>query len=122
MKSNSNIKPATFVPVGDGTYFYNYNIVQVNKQVEDAERTEYDYEQVRISAIDDNVIKAAIIAEKYLIGQEINILNNYRRYELKLTTNISFKYEYINYLKVIDEIKDMVDVDVANYYENGTVQ
>ena len=45
MKSSSDVKPAIILPLGNGSYHYNYNIVE--EKVEDpetGEKTVYNYD------------------------------------------------------------------------------
>ena len=114
MKSSSNIRPNVFDKVGDGTWFYNYNIVEINT----AEGTIYNYDQVRVKSIDDNTLKVAVIREKYTSSQEANLINNCRRYDLKLSTDVALKNRYIDYLRDVDEMKAMVDGDIINHSSN----
>ena len=117
MKSNSNVRPKTFEKVGNGSWFYNYNVVERTETDPETqeERTVYDYDQVQVwDEPNDNVLKKAVIAEKYTLDEEINLQNNYRRYEFGMSKEISFKNDYINYLKDVDAMKAMVDRDLVN--------
>ena len=48
MKSSSDVRPAIILPLGNGSYHYNYNIVE--EKVEDpetGEKTVYNYDTCR---------------------------------------------------------------------------
>lgn len=51
MRTNSNIKPNAITDLGDGTYYYNFNIEAVEKKRENSNRTynTYYYDQVRLN-------------------------------------------------------------------------
>ena len=108
MKSSSNIKPPTFDKVGDGSWFYHYNV----EEVEGEDGVTYKYEKVRVWSIDDNTLKDAVIRDRCTIGQEANIINNYNRFVLGLVDDESFKTMYIDYLNEITAIKAMVNNDL----------
>lgn len=113
MKSSSNIKPKTFDAVGDGSWFYHYNVVDVDVvDVNGDKSIIYKYEEVRVWSIDDNTLKDAVIRDRYTIGQEANIINNYNRFVLGLVDDESFKTRYIDYLNEITAIKAMVNNDL----------
>lgn len=48
MKSSSDVRPAIILPLGNGSYHYNYNIVE--EKVEDPETGEKDRLQLRYGA------------------------------------------------------------------------
>ena len=114
MKSSSNIRPNVFDKVGDGTWFYNYNIVELNT----ADGTIYNYDKVRVKSIDDNTLKEVVIREKYTASQEANLINNCRRYDMKLSADIALKNKYIDYLRDVDAIKAMIENDLVNHSSN----
>lgn len=118
MKSNSNVRPLTFEKVGNGSWWYRYNIQE--REVEDPETKEksvvYDYDEVQVwEKPNDNNLKAAVIADKYTLSEEINLANNYRRFELGMTTDEAKKTGYINYLKDVDALKAMVEKDLVDH-------
>lgn len=118
MKSSSNIMPRTFEKVGNGSWFYNYNIKSRTEKDPESEKdhTVWEYDQVQVWSLpDDNVLKKAVIAEKYALDEEINLQNNYRRFELKLSNDKAFETDYINYLKDVDTLKEMVEKDLVDH-------
>lgn len=118
MKSSSDIRPSTFEKVGDGSWFYNYNVTKVVETSKESEQEQavYYYDQVRVFGLpSDNILKEAVIRERYTAGEEANLINNCRRYDLKLTTDVSMKTKYIEFLNEVDVLKRQVDDDIANY-------
>lgn len=118
MKSSSNVRPSTFEKVGNGSWFYNYHIVERTERDPESgeERTVFDYDQIQVwEKPNDDVLKEAVIANKYTLEEEINLQNNYRRFELKMSKVKSFETDYIEYLKDVDALKQMVDQDLVEH-------
>lgn len=124
MKSISDDKPKIFEKVGDGSWWYRFNVQMVT--VEDPEtgetRTEWHYDECRIfEQPNENNVKAAAIAEVYTVGEEINLQNNFQRFQLGLSKDESFRTKYIEYLQTVDAIKDQVERDLVEYAGDITV-
>lgn len=118
MNTISNVKPKTFVKVGNGSWWYNYNIkvVDVTDPETDQLHTEYHYQSVQVwQQPNDDILKKAVISEKYAESDEINLQNNFNRYQLGLYTDESYKTDYVNYLKDVDAMKAMVDNDLKDH-------
>ena len=62
MKSNSNIKPKIIEAIGNGNYFFNYNIEEIEKE----DGISYNYIQVEIEGYPtyDSIV-SAIIKENF---------------------------------------------------------
>jgi len=118
MNSISDDKPKTFVKVNNGSWWYNYNIkaVEVTDPETQKTRTEYHFDVVQIwgTPTDDN-LKKAVIGAKYTESEEINLQNNFQRYQLDLSDDESFKTDYIAYLKDVDAMKKMVETDLRDH-------
>ena len=73
MKSNSDNRPLALLPLGDGTYHFNYNIQEVQVEQMDSEetRTAYNYDTVHVSDPSYGVIASAMIAERYSLVEEL---------------------------------------------------
>ena len=94
MNSNSDSRPSTILDLGDGTYQFNYNIVE---KIEEG-RTSYDSDVVILShpVSRDNIIDA-LIRERYSLSQELSIS---RQKEQKHDEYSAF-YEYCEACKRI---------------------
>ena len=108
MKSNSNIKPKVFENLGNGAWYFNYNIEETSRTNEDgSQEVAYDYEQVKVWGLPTKgaVIKL-VIADNYSIEQD----------DLSDTTFIYWAHVSdpsncwgkIDYLNDVDAIKAMV--------------
>lgn len=117
MKSNSLDRPLVFDNLRNGAWHYNYHVTEVQKTEENGEvATSYDYDQVKIwcTPTQKEVIKA-VIAEKWDVTQELDLVNDNKRYELGIVDDIMLRDKYIAYLNAIDSIKEMVESDFSNY-------
>lgn len=116
MKSNSNVRPVAFLPLGDGSYHYNYNIQEVEVAIPDSKKKEtaYNYEVARFwgTPTYDKVVKA-VIREKYDETQEFGLINKYNAFALGLSEDPEDKAEYEAYLTELQAIKVMVKQDLA---------
>lgn len=83
MKSNSDNRPLALLPLGDGTYHFNYNIKEVQVEQMDSEetRTAYDYDTVHVSDAAYGTIASAMIAERYSLIEELAL---HRQREVKV--------------------------------------
>jgi hypothetical protein len=117
MKSNSITKPPVFEKLGNGAWYYNYNITENTKKDESGnETTSFDYDQVKVFGTPTaGVIKKLVIAETWDITQEIDLQNNAERFRLSLSEDESLQSNYIDYLNKVDTIKAMVEADFTNY-------
>lgn len=84
MKSNSDRKPVAILPLGDGTYHFNYNVKKTFVEVEgsDKKRANYDYDTLHVSDASYANIVSAMIAEKYSVSDELAL---HRQKEIKVT-------------------------------------
>lgn len=122
MKSNSDIRPAVIMPLGNGAYHYNYNIVK--RQETDTEmgetKTLYDYDTVKVwnEPTYEKLVKA-VIREKLDETEEFSIINEYNAGVLGVITDAAAKaaakQAYKDYLTFVANTKEMVKKDIAEY-------
>ena len=120
MKSSSDIRPAVILPLGNGAYHYNYNIVE--RQETDPEtgevKTVYDYDTVKVwdKPTYEKLVKA-VIREKLDETQEFAIINDYNAGVLGVITDTTKKQEakqaYKDYLTFVAATKAMVKADIG---------
>lgn len=122
MKSNSNIRPATIQPLGNGAYYYNYNVVErteTNPETGET-KTVYDYETVKVwdKPTYKKLVKA-VVREKLDETEEFSIINEYNASIIGVTTDseakTAAKQAYKEYLTFVAETKTMVKADVEAY-------
>ncbi len=117
MKANSVFnKPAVLENRGDGTYFYNYNIVDSIKQIDESpEVPSFDYKQVIIYGEPTySKIVSSIIRSDYSSSNEIALINNYHRYLINPSLT-QYLDEYIQYIEYVSNIKQLVKADCVTH-------
>ena len=117
MKANSVFnRPSVLENRGDGTYFYNYNITESVKQIEDSPETpSFDYDQVIIYGEPTySKIVSSIIRDTYSSSDELALVNNYHRYTMDETLT-KYLNEYTTYLEYVGNIKQLVKQDCVTY-------
>ena len=68
MRTNSDVRPVSLLPLGDGTYHFNYNIEEV---VDEEGNKSFNCDTIHISDISYENIVSKMIAEKYPIDREL---------------------------------------------------
>lgn len=119
MKSNSNVRPAIIQDLGNGSYHYNYNVVERTVEDEETgEKTVYDYDTVQVweKPTYDNLTRA-IIRSEVDETEEFSLINDYYAAQLGIETDDDRKAkavsDYKAYLQHVADIKQMVRADLA---------
>jgi hypothetical protein len=108
MKSNSNIRPETLFPLGNGKWHYNYNVVEGTRTDPDRNTSpSFDYDTAGIVG-EPNYAKivTAIISERYSKDDELALTNK--------GIEDSANADYVAYREWVNEIKTMVKNDLKN--------
>ena len=88
MKSSSDVRPAIILPLGNGSYHYNYNIVE--EKVEDpetGEKTVYNYDTVQVwQKPDYENLTRAVIRSEIDETEEFSLINDYYAAQLGIET------------------------------------
>lgn len=135
MKSSSNIRPAIIQPLGNGAYYYNYNIVERKETTPDTgtadetaedgsevnslaeERIVYDYDTVKVWDYPTyEKLAKAVIRAKVDETEEFSIINEYNAGQLGLTSDedkAAAYAAYTDYLQFVIDTKAMVKADLA---------
>lgn len=108
-----NQKPPTILKLGNNKYYYNYNIEE--KEYIDENNNlgnMYSYIQVKLSGIPNysDCIKA-VIREYISSDEELSLINKYNSYQNGIINDPSICSEYLNYCKLVAEIKENVKKD-----------
>lgn len=108
IRIKDSIKPNTFDMLGDGTYYYNYDIREF---IEDGD-IKYDYVQILLWGVPNySDCTRAIIREYISESAEFDLVNSYNKFQLGLTLDASAKTNYMEYLSLLDTIKTKVKSD-----------
>lgn len=121
----SNLKPKTTESLGNGIYYYNYDIQEYTVQVMDEtteepkDETRWSYIQVRISGKPNYDKCALAIIRAYIdANEEFDLMNSFNAYQLGITDSAGEDYE--EYLQLVKQIKAKVGKDF-NKQENTKV-
>ena len=109
-KIKTDIKPAKIESLGNGMWYYNYDITESVEPGQNGENcTMYEFLQVRVAGKPtyDNCVKAVIRA--YVSeSDEFDLINQYNAYQVGLNVD---KIDYQKYLELTSEIKQKVAKD-----------
>lgn len=113
----TNVQPQTIQKLGNGTYYYNYDIkeVKVMNQEEDAKlEPQYNFIQVLLRGQPNykDCVKA-IVRSFLTIDEEFDLINSYNSYTENPSEDSTALSEYKEYLSKLKEIKAKVKEDFA---------
>jgi hypothetical protein len=113
MKSNSDVKPPILQDLGDGSWYYNYQIKEITVTAEsDEEKTVFEYETVHIwEKPDYEALVNVVVAEYYSPSEETALINSYIAFTMK-PGDPADKASYETYLNKVSEIKAMIKKDL----------
>lgn len=115
MKSNYDEKPDVIEAVGNGGYFYRWDIKEVTIESEEQPRTQWECEQVIVYApLTSNKIVQAVIAEAWGLDIENKMLNEFNGAQLGIydeATKADKIAKYKAFLSERNALKAQVDSD-----------
>lgn len=120
-------KPSILEAVGDGSYRYHFNIIEINPEVmsptndmQEEQRTQWQCQEVIVwSPVTSNKITKAVITEVCDHNYEQKLVNEYNAAQLGMygekTSEEAQKRinAYTDYLTTREKLKAMVDADCA---------
>lgn len=115
----SNVTPQKFVDLGNGNWYYNYDIksevVEVPRMGDEKEtttETRWNYIQIRLSSKPEYKKCVETLIRKYITqSQEFDLVNSTNRVLLNMGTERVIPAKYLEYLDLVDEIKAKVKAD-----------
>ena len=123
-----NVQPNTIEKLGNGTYYYNYDIksrVVTTSDIESGESTEetrWNYIQVHLRGVPEcNTCIQAIIREYITAEEELALMNKYNSYQMGVIEDSNICSEYREYVGLVSIIKSEVkkDFGIVNPEMNG---
>lgn len=115
MKTYYNEKPAIIEAVGNGGYYYRWNIKEVIINTEEEQRKQWQCEQVVVYApLTSNKIVQAAIAEVWGLDIENKMLNEFNGAQLDIydeATSAAKIAKYKQFLAERNVLKAQVDAD-----------
>ena len=114
-----NVCPQVIQKLGNGTYYYNYDIREVQAEVEILDEkdstkfeTQYNFIQVLLNGQPNyKDCVRAIIRSFITIDEEFDLINSYNSYTKNLSTDSSIITDYQEYLTKLMDIKNKVKKD-----------
>lgn len=115
----SNVTPQKFVDLGNGNWYYNYDIksevVEVPRMGENEEtmtETRWNYIQIKLSSKPEYKKCVETLIREYITqSQEFDLINTANRVLFNVGTEKMIPSEYLEYLDLVDEIKAKVKAD-----------
>lgn len=114
MKAFYDIKPSTLEAVGNGSYFYRWNIKEVvPEQTEGGEgmkqTSQWSCDEIVVwSPVSSDKVINAVIRETYTAEAEIALVNKFNAYQQGMDVDADVVNEYSDYLSFIAETKRSV--------------
>lgn len=114
-----DVYPQTIQKLGNGTYYYNYDIKEISVEVLDLdntikEKTYYSFIQVLLNGRPNYKDCVKAIVRRFLtVDEEFDLINSYNSYSENLTSDSEVVNEYKEYLNVLKQIKAKVKEDFA---------
>lgn len=116
----TNVEPKKIEYLGDGSYYYNYDIqakvvtVTEMESSEETEETRWNYVQVHLHGkANYNDCVRAVIRQYVDQDEEFDLINSANRVSLGLDTSEQSTQDYKDYLTLVDTIKANVKKDLA---------
>lgn len=126
MKSSSNVRPDIIQDLGNGSFHYNYNIVEEKVADEEVgEKTVYNFDTVQVweKPTYENLTRA-VIRNEVDENEEFSLINDYYAAQLGLETDSARKTkavtEYKDHLSRVIAIKTIVRADLQTAGYNQT--
>lgn len=114
-----DVYPQTIQKLGNGTYYYNYDIKEISVKVSDLdntvkEETYYSFIQVLINGQPNYKDCVKAIVRRFLtVDEEFDLINSYNSYSENLISDSEVINEYKEYLNILKQIKAKVKEDFA---------
>lgn len=113
----TDICPQIIQKLGNGTYYYNYdiqesNILVSNEENQEKKETSYNFIQVLITGQPNykDCVKA-VIRSFLTIDEEFDLINSYNSYSENLIDDFEIVNQYKEYLDLLKQIKTKVKDD-----------
>lgn len=115
-----NVQPNSIEKLGNGTYYYNYDITSKEVDVTDPEtedvtqETRWTYIQVHLRGVPEcTACIQAVIREYISTEEELALINKYSAYQMGIITDSSICLEYQEYCGLVAAIKSNVKKDFS---------
>lgn len=116
----TNICPKIIQKLGNGTYYYHFDIQSEETEITDINQepkieTQYNFIQVLLRGQPNyNDCVKAIVRSYLTIDEEFDLINSYNSYTQNLIDDSSVVDKYKDYLNLLTQIKTKVKEDFSN--------
>lgn len=108
----SSIKPNIIESLGNGYWYYNYNIQETVAERENGPETHYTFTQIRVAGKPEYKKCVELILRQYMSeSQEFDLINSANRDLISGITDSTNIDKYKQYLSNVEEIKQKVAKD-----------
>lgn len=115
----SNVTPEKFVNLGNGNWYYNYDIKsevvsvpRMGNEEETITETRWNYIQIKLGSKPEYKKCVETLIREYITqSQEFDLINTANRVLFNVGTEKMVPSEYLEYLDLVDEIKAKVKAD-----------
>ena len=117
----SESKPEIFQNLGDGTFYYNFDIQKIRIPFQDNEtsilKDGFSYKQTRFSGIPQyKVVVESVIREYLTIDEEFDLINSYNKKVKSGASDIDADVTaYKEYSRLLSSIKSQIKKDLNKY-------
>lgn len=117
IRIESNTEPDRFTDLGNGSWYYNYDIKSKVVNIPwmgntGVSETRWSCIQIKLDSKPEYKKCVELLIRKYITSsQEFDLINTANRILLKIDTENTVPSEYIEYLNLVDEIKTKVKED-----------
>lgn len=111
-RQTSTKRPLPIEYLGDNTYYYNYDIREYIVQDEEDSHTEYSFIQVHLRGPANYTDCVRAVIRAYVSeSEEFDLVNSYNKYVLGMSTDEADRTKYIEYLELLQTIKEKIRED-----------
>lgn len=111
-----DVQPQTIQKLGNGTYYYNYDIKEIevisDSELEEQKKTLYSFIQVLLEGQPDYKKCIQAVIRQYLSSEdELSLINKYNKYLIGLSKDSDTYNDYLDYVNLVSEIQTKVKLD-----------
>lgn len=111
-----DVQPQTIQKLGNGTYYYNYDIKEIevisDSELEEQKKTLYSFIQVFLAGQPDYKKCIQAVIRQYLSSEdELSLINKYNKYLIGLSEDSDTYNDYLEYVNLVSEIQTKVKLD-----------
>ena len=109
----STVKPNITESLGNGYWYYNYNITQTEVEGEFGKETRYIFNQIRVMGKPEYKKCVELVLRDYISSsQEFDLINSANKDLMKGITESDSITKYKEYLNKVEQIKQKVSKDL----------